>query len=97
MTVDDVSGVAEIKVNGWKTAYKGIIDDEYLNKLNIEEYRRILKNYVRNDNFVVALLNEKVVGFCRFEFSSNINYADCELIAIYVHPDFKKRYRNQNV
>ncbi len=29
--------VAEIVVNGWKTAYKGIIDDEYLDSLNVEE------------------------------------------------------------
>ena len=29
--------VAEIVVNGWKTAYKGIIDGEYLDSLNVEE------------------------------------------------------------
>ena len=34
--------------------------------------------------------NEKVVGFCRFEFSSELDNIDCELIAIYVHPKFKR-------
>ena len=29
--------VAEIVVNGWKAAYKSIIDDEYLDSLNVEE------------------------------------------------------------
>ena len=29
--------VAKIVGNGWKTAYKGIIDDEYLDSLNVEE------------------------------------------------------------
>ena len=95
LTKKDVAGVAEIKVNGWKTAYKGIIDDGYLNKLNIEEYKKIFNNYVGDDNFVVAILNEKVVGFCRFTCDtsslSNIDYIDCELTAIYVHPNFKGR------
>ena len=37
----------------------------------------------------MALQNGKVVGFCRFELSSSVNNMDCELAAIYVHPDFK--------
>ena len=33
----DLRQVAEIVVNGWKTAYKGISDDEYLDSLNVED------------------------------------------------------------
>ena len=95
LTSSDIIGVAEIKVNGWKTAYKGIIDDEYLNSLSIEEQAKKFEKCIGNDNFVVAIQAGKVVGFCRFvydnSFSPNIDYADCELTAIYVHPDFKSK------
>ena len=44
--VEDLRGVAQIVVNGWQTAYKGIVDDEYLDNLSIDEkYQKMLKNY----------------------------------------------------
>lgn len=44
--VEDLRGVAKIVVNGWQTAYKGIVDDEYLDNLSIDEkYQKMLKNY----------------------------------------------------
>ena len=33
---EDLRAVAGIVVNGWKTAYRGIIADEYLDSLGIE-------------------------------------------------------------
>ena len=33
----DIPSVADIQINGWKTAYKGIIDDAILNAMNREE------------------------------------------------------------
>lgn len=93
LTSDDVVGAAEIRVNGWKNAYKGIVADEHLNFLNIEDQIIKFEKCVDSDNFIVAVESEKVLGFCRFvydnSFSSNIDYVDCELTAIYVHPDFK--------
>lgn len=93
LTVEDVLGAAEIRVIGWKSAYKGIVDDEHLDSLSIEEQTKKFEKSVNSDNFVVAIQDGKVVGFCRFvydnSFSPNIDYVDCELTAIYVHPDFK--------
>ena len=34
---EDISKVVDIQINGWKTAYKGIIDDDYLNTMSKEE------------------------------------------------------------
>lgn len=93
MTVNDVLGAAEIRVDGWKKTYKGIIDDKHLDSLSIEEQAKKFEKLVGNDNFIVAIHDEKVVGFCRFvydnSFSSDLDYVDCELSAIYVHPDLK--------
>ena len=42
-TGDDARQIAEILVEDWKTAYRGIIDSDYLDSMNVEErYQREL-------------------------------------------------------
>mgnify|MGYP003290883550 CR=1 FL=1 len=93
LAIDDVSSVAQIKVDGWRKAYNEIIDDEYLASLDVEEQAQKFVKCVGSDNFNVAMMDGEVVGFCRFlydnSFSPNIDYVDCELTAIYVRPDLK--------
>ena len=36
-TKDDAMQIAEILVEDWKTAYRGIIDDEFLDSMNAEQ------------------------------------------------------------
>jgi len=36
-SVEDASAIARVAVDTWKTAYRGIIDDNYLNSLSYEE------------------------------------------------------------
>lgn len=92
---EDLPSVVDIKITGWQAAYKGIIDDDYLNNLTNERETNIAKmekNYMKN-GFIVAEINGEVVGFCRYifdnSFSKEINDIDCELGAIYVRPDLK--------
>ncbi|MGW3413150.1 N-acetyltransferase family protein [Streptomyces sp. NPDC000888] len=37
MTLDDCLRVAEIRIRGWQTAYKGLIPQSYLDALSVEE------------------------------------------------------------
>ncbi|MCI9063664.1 MAG: GNAT family N-acetyltransferase [Clostridia bacterium] len=90
---EDIPDIVDIQIDGWRTAYKGIIDDKYLNQMNKEEkINRMKQNYNQN-GFIVAELEGKVVGFCRYidnnSFSPQIMNADCELTALYVKPGFK--------
>lgn len=91
---EDLRAVSEIAVRGWQTAYRGIIDDEYLDSLSIEEnYQKRLKDYKEN-GFIVAELDSEVVGFCRYTlenlFSKDIPDIDGEIFAIYVKPELKR-------
>lgn len=90
---EDVVGAANIKINGWNSAYKGIIDENHLNSLDLDVQIKKFEKCVGDNNFIVAIKNNEVVGFCRFVFnnslSPNIDYIDCELSAIYVHPELK--------
>ena len=92
-TIKDIPVISMIKVKGWQTAYKGMIDDDYLNNMNIN--RTIEKNTKSFDRypFVVAESNNEIIGFCGFDYG-NIedldDNCDCELRGIYVRPDLKR-------
>ena len=90
---EDLWDVSSIVVEGWKTAYRGIIDDEFLDSLSVEEkYNKRLTDYDKN-GFIVAEIDNKVVGFCRYTtenlFSKQCEDIDCELSALYVKPELK--------
>lgn len=89
----DIPSVVDIQVNGWKTSYKGIIDDDVLNSMNRDERIEKRKNDYKENGFVVAELNNQVVGFCRYidsnKFTQDILDINCELLALYVNPDLK--------
>ena len=92
---DDLPAVVDIKIKGWQSAYENIVDSTYLSNLNNEydiRIEKMEKNYMTN-GFIVAELNNEVVGFCRYtfdnSFSPEIENADCELCAIYVKPNLK--------
>lgn len=92
---EDLKTVSEIVVRGWQTAYRGIIDDKYLDSLSVEEnYQARLKDY-KEHGFIVAEINNEVVGFCRYTinnlFSQEVKDVDCELCAIYVKSDLKRQ------
>jgi len=86
---DDAKQIAEINVEGWQTAYRGIFPDEFLDSLdiNVENTKLSISKYP-NDNFVFEDEDQNILGFCFFgelrwieEFGDK---CDCELYAIYV-------------
>lgn len=90
----DLKAVSEIVVKGWQTAYRGIIDDEYLNNLSIEEnYQKRLKEYT-GKGLIVAEYKKEVVGFCRYRtgnyYKNEYDSIDCEICALYVKYNRKR-------
>ena len=89
----DIPRVVDIKISGWQVAYKGIIEDNILNSMNREKIIEKLKNNYKENGFIVAELNNEIVGFCSYidnnKFTPDITYIDCELSALYVKPNLK--------
>ena len=89
----DIPSVVDIQIDGWKSAYKGIIDDNILKSMNRNERIAKRKNDYKENGFIVAELNNQVVGFCRYidsnKFTQDIPNIDCELLALYVKPKLK--------
>ena len=63
---EDLPEVARIRIEGWKTAYRGIIDDYFLDNLSIEKDQQKREKDYQLNGFLVAKIGEKVVGFCRY-------------------------------
>ena len=87
-TSEDARQIAEIIVEDWKMAYKGIIDDDYLNSMNVEErYQRELQRY---QIYTVAVTGNVVLGLSWNEMTDTDD-SDCEIIALYVRCTQRKR------
>ena len=58
---DDARQIAEILVEDWKTAYRGIIDSAFLDAMSVEErYQREVQRYRQ---YRVAARGKEILGF----------------------------------
>lgn len=91
--IEDIKAISTIKVSGWQTAYKNIIDQEFLDNMSVEStIEKNIRNF-ENSNYLVAELDNEVVGYCKYDFLYNGEIGeniDCELHGLYVKPDKKR-------
>lgn len=84
---EDTRQITQIIVEDWKKAYRGIIEDDYLDSLDVDKrYEIEVKRY---DKYIVACDDNEVVG-CAWLEEMDDKDADCEIIALYV------RYSQRN-
>lgn len=88
----DLKKVAEISIRGWQKAYSSFVDQDYLDSLSIEtRYEKFKQNY-QNGPFKVALMNNEVVGFCRYQETVDGSIdCDCELTVLYVQNSVQRQ------
>ena len=93
--LEDIPAIARIKVDGWKSAYRGIIDDDFLDSLT---YNVQIKRFTDGEDSVQGIVaideeSKQIVGFSTFgkrqDLSEGLPQYDCELHAMYVSPDRK--------
>ncbi|GAA4319853.1 GNAT family N-acetyltransferase [Streptomyces venetus] len=94
MTLADCDRVAEIRVGGWQSAYRGLIPQSYLDGLSVrEDAERRRTHLTRSDGSVVNLVAEgtggEITGWaCHGPYRDGEALTpDAELYALYVHPD----------
>lgn len=92
--VTDTKGIIEVGTRTWITTYKGLMSDKILNdRINtMEERKKGLKNELKkNNNWYVAEVDNKVVGFVSYGKSRNEKYENYgEINAIYVLKEYQK-------
>ncbi|HAQ40539.1 MAG TPA: GNAT family N-acetyltransferase [Clostridiales bacterium] len=91
----DAQSIAEVNVGTWKSAYKGILDDEYLDNLSCEQREQAIKNIINSSDdkrfiFVAEDSASGVIGFasCGKARESNGSFKG-ELYSVYIVKTFQ--------
>ena len=60
----DITGIAKVHVDSWRTTYKGIVPDTYLDSLSYENREQIWKRGIEENHVYIAENeNNQIVGF----------------------------------
>ena len=60
----DVAGIAKVHVDGWRTTYKGIVPDTYLDNLSYESREQMWISGIEQNNVYIAEDKDgRIVGF----------------------------------
>lgn len=89
----DSLGITIVNVYTWKTAYQGLVPDDIIDSRIVEIRERAEKckaDIEQNDNFIVAVVDNTVVGFCTYGKARNGNFKNSgEIFALYVLKGFQ--------
>lgn len=93
--ITDAEEILKINVNSWKLTYKNIFPREFLDNIcNDEEKfkekaKKISYKIQQYNNYIVAVYNNKIVGFCNFGESKKDDYKNYgEIYALYVDNEY---------
>jgi GNAT superfamily N-acetyltransferase len=93
---DDATAIAAVRVESWRTTYRGTFPDAYLDGMRIEDsadmWKRVLSVNSKSTSVFVAERNGLVVGFAAGKALEEPRFdADAELAAIYLLPDAQRQ------
>lgn len=84
--MEDVSGIAHVHVDAWLETYRGIVPDDYLNRLSYEKRMELWKKNITTFEVFVAEKreSEEIVGFLSWGKSQTHPEYIAELYSIYL-------------
>lgn len=97
-TLADALSIAKVHIDTWRTTYKGIVSDEYLNGLTYDKKEKIWQNIIDD-----AMKDEKHIFVAEDEEVGVIGFTSCgperegedlykgEIYAIYIIKEFQNR------
>lgn len=95
-TKDDASGIAKVHVRSWQETYQGMLSQDYLDSLKMEDreplWEKSLSESADTSPVLVAVNSEEeIVGFASFGKERSGNFkADGELYAIYILKEYQR-------
>ena len=94
-TPGDAPAIARVRVDSWRTTYRGMIPDAYLDGMQVEAstalWDRVLNAGVNTTCVFVAVYDSDVVGFsCGNLLKETKHGFDAELAAVYLRREFQR-------
>ena len=86
---NEIGQIAKIIDEDWKIAYKGIINQEYLDSLNYKDREKRIREKYKKEKGIVYVEDNLVKGYCRFGQSKEEKELG-EVYALYVKNEFRK-------
>jgi L-amino acid N-acyltransferase YncA len=93
---EDASGIAKVHVRSWQETYQGLISQDYLDALKIEDRKplwekSLAENADSSPAFVAVSSEGEIVGFASFGKERSGKFkADGELYAIYILKEYQR-------
>lgn len=93
--VGDARAIAQVRVDAWRTTYRGLIPDAYLDSMGVDAsealWRRVLDAAPNRTSVYVAQQHGEVVGFAAGNMLDPPKLGlDAELTAVYLHADHRR-------
>lgn len=97
-TVFDAEAIAAIRIEGWRTTYRGMIPDSYLDDMDMNEnllhWRTILQALPAKEDALcvyVAVSDNEIVGFVSAMKLAQVKLGkEGEINAIYIRPQWQR-------
>ena len=92
-TSDDLNKISEIASNAWKTNYRGIIEEDFLETRTVENFvKRGLETKWLEDEKIDTYVFEENSSIKGFISGNDYNQNDlCEIGRLYVDPEFQNQ------
>ena len=87
---EDIEQIAKLIDEDWKIAYRGIIDDEYLDNLNYKDREKKVRDKYEKEKAIVDIEDGIVKGFCRFGENRDEEESLGEIYALYIKNDNRR-------
>lgn len=89
---EDAEGKGYVHYKSWQETYTGLMNQEYLSKMSVEQRVDFSKKYDNSENTLIAETDGKVIGFACYNKCGDSdleNYG--EVYAIYVLKEYHKK------
>jgi len=93
--IGDAESIAQVRVDSWRTTYRGLLEDEYLENMTPDQYVHMWRNIIASGGtqgypYVAENSSGCIVGFALGGTDRNGSQVyDAELYAIYLLEEFQ--------
>jgi len=95
-TVEDAPAISEIYALSWKTAYRGMVPQQYLDELKLNFWKAKFENWIGKNEMKADILyaDKAPVGCVAYRKARDEQFAGWgEIVSIYIHPShYRKGY-----